>query len=188
LVATVVPVMKKKRPPWPSLTSRVFANAGQALPGWPDGGRIRRSFARRRLRHGRRTVSPWRDRAVIARTRYQFFGRNYQAAPLTATHVLGMGPQHIPSTEIQMNKLLTWFGRIWVTCTVVVWLLLYFFVIPSDLTADWALFHISWVPIFGVPNPFNVAMYVVGVIVALPGLAAFFVRDKLRARRQQSPV
>lgn len=83
-----------------------------------------------------------------------------------------------------IDTILTWFGRIWVTVVIADMLAFYFFGLPSSLTEDWALFHIGWVPIFAVPNPVNILWWVSMVILASPGIAAFILRDWLRARKK----
>jgi hypothetical protein len=82
---------------------------------------------------------------------------------------------------------LTWFGRIWIT-VVVLAMLAFYFDLPSTLTDDWAAFHVGWVPMIAVPNPANVLWWTATVLVALPGIGALVLRNKLRERIQRRRI
>jgi uncharacterized membrane protein len=84
-----------------------------------------------------------------------------------------------------MDGTLLWFGRIWIAA-VLIGMTVVDFLIPSRITADWALFHVGWAPIAPVPNPANVLWWVATVALAAPGAGALVLRDQLR-RRQRAP-
>ena len=81
-----------------------------------------------------------------------------------------------------VDAALSWFGRIWITIAVLAMVAVYF-ELPARLTDDWALFHIAWVPMFAIPNPVNIVWWTATVAVALPGIGALALRNRLRQRR-----
>ena len=87
------------------------------------------------------------------------------------------------SLKRMIEVTLLWFGRLWIAAAIVGMVIVYF-LLPSNLTNDWAMFHIAWVPMFAVPNPVNIVWWVATVVAALPGIGAFVVRDKLRKKRR----
>jgi hypothetical protein len=118
---------------------------------------------------------------------YQFFGRNYQAGSKAMPHLTAEPGEDASGNSrgtLTMNKAidvtLTWFGRIWVTCTSATWVVTSFFM-PGP--------HYYIGQLFPTFNPYDVGLYLAWAIATMPGIAAFIARDKLRAKySRRTPI
>lgn len=78
-----------------------------------------------------------------------------------------------------IDKVLTWVAGTWIAVLVIAYVLLGFAV---ELEPG-ALFHIGWVPIVPMPNPLGLLTWCVFVLLALPAIGMFKLRNYLRRRR-----
>jgi hypothetical protein len=83
------------------------------------------------------------------------------------------------------DVVLTGFAFLWLGAICIFWIVVTF--MPSgNLFGPFAVFQIGWVPIIAAPNPADILAWIATVLVALPGIGAIWLRNRLRGRMSRA--